>query len=99
MELTTGAIVEITGKVVKGKTYGSLQTTLVPFSYSKPVKVLVLGKCHRHTGVLTGGHSSYDEYEPAYLTSIVTHAVYIVMPIDKHSRYRKPIAVLPEQII
>ena len=98
MEITTGAIVEITGKIVKGKTYGSRQTTIVPVSFSEPIKALVLGKSQRATGILTGGHSSYDEYEPAYLTKIVTHAVWIVMPLGTNSRYRKPIAVLPEQI-
>lgn len=99
MEITTGAIIEITGHAVTSRPLSSRQTYLLPYTYAKPVKALVLGKSQRFTGTITGGHRSLDDYEPAYLTNIVTHAVYIVMPIDKHSRYRKPIAVLPEQIV
>lgn len=99
-ELTTGAIVEIAGHAVTSRPLSGRQTHLLPYTYSKPVKALVLGKSQRFTGNLTNDVDDYGEYAPSYyLTGIVAHAVWIVMPIDRHDRYRKPIAVLPEQIV
>lgn len=95
-ELATGAIVEITGRVVKGRTYDNYSTTIVEVSYSTPVKVIVLGKSQRHTGKLN--HNGDYDYPNNYLTSIVSHPVWIVMPVDKNNHYRTPIAVLEKQV-
>lgn len=94
MTIAIGIIVEITGKVtkIKGKT-----TSLFASKLNKRVKVMVLGRAHLYTGTRTGGHRGYDEYEPAYLTNIVSHPVWMVMPLAG-GRYRKPVAVFEEQI-
>lgn len=99
-KLTTGAVVNIKGYVTKGRTYGNQQTTLIEIAYSKPVKVLVLGKSQRHTGTLSG-YSNYDDpySDGNYLTDIVAHPVWMVMPIVNGSHFRKPIAVLEGQIL
>lgn len=97
-ELTTGDIVQIAGHAVTSRPLGR-QTYLLPYTYSTPVKALVLGKSQRFTGTVTSNVGSYGEYDSTSLDDITAHAVWIVMPIDKHSRYRKPIAVLPEQIV
>ncbi len=91
---TPGTIVEITGRVIKitGKTTSVFATKL-----SRPVKAMVLGKSRLYTGTITGGYRAYDEYEPAYLTNIKSHPVWMVMLLSG-TRYRKPIAVLEEQI-
>lgn len=93
-DLATGAIVEITGRVVKGRTYGNRSTTIVEVSYSTPVKVIVLGKSQRQTGTLASDNDWNN-----YLTGIVSHPVWIVMPVDKNNHYRTPIAVLEKQVI
>jgi hypothetical protein len=96
VELATGTIVKIAGRVVKHKPYGSKQTHLLPINYPAPIDALVLGKSKRHTGTLNYGASEYDSN---WLSSIVSHTVWIVMPLDKHHRFREPVAVLLEQIV
>lgn len=93
-ELTTGAIVKIAGHVVKYRPAGSNQTALLPINYPAPVSVILLGKSKRHTGVLM-----YSDSDVNYLSDITTHAVWIVMPLNKHHYFREPLAVLPEQIL
>lgn len=92
--LNPGMTVDITGRVIKirGKS-----TSLFARNLNKRVKVMLLGKGYLYTGTITGGYSAIDEYEPAYLTDIKSHAVWMVMPLSGN-RYRKPIPVFEEQI-
>lgn len=93
--LEIGAIIEITGHVVTYR-HGNI-TSLTPITYSKPVKVMVLGRSTRFTGTVMGGYSTYDEYEPGYLVHAKSHPVWMVMRLSGN-RYRKSFAVLSEQI-
>lgn len=95
LALVPGAIIEITGQVVTDR-HGNI-TSLTPINYSKPVKVIVLGRSTRFTGTVMGGYSTYDEYEPGYLIHAKSHPVWMVMPLSGN-RYRKPIAILEEQV-
>lgn len=94
MELTTGAIVKIAGHVIKYRPAGSGQTSLLPINYLAPISALLLGKSKRQTGVV-----AYSNSDVSYLSDITTHAVWIVMPLNKHHYFREPLAVLPEQIL
>lgn len=94
-ELTTGAIVQITGHVIKHKPFGARETALLKITYSKPIAALILGKSQRQTGKLVYGSGEYDQN---YLTDVVSHPVWIVMPIAKRNYFRKPIAILLEQV-
>lgn len=93
-ELTTGMVVKIAGHVVKYRPASSNQTALIPINYPASISVILLGKSKRQTGVVT-----YNVSDVSYLSDITTHAVWIVMPLNKHHYFREPLAVLPEQII
>lgn len=94
-KLVSGATVEITGRVITQR-HGTI-TSLLPINYSRPVKALVLGRSTRYTGTVMGGYSTYDEYEPGYLVPAKSHPVWVVMPLSGN-RYRKPVAILEEQV-
>ncbi len=92
MELTTGAIVEISGQLSKFIYSSSSQLKVLTFA--KPRKVLVLG-----TSIRLAGEIEIDEYGWKHMISVTeTRQVWIVMPL-MGNRYRKPIAVLAEQIV
>lgn len=93
-ELTTGMIVKIAGHVMKYRPAGSRQTSLLPINYHAPISVILLGKSKRHTGTVT-----YNVSDINFLSDITTHAVWIVMPLNKHHYFRELLAVLPEQIL
>lgn len=93
-ELTTGMVVKIAGHVIKYRPGGSNKTSLLPINYPTPISVILLGKSKRQTGVVT-----YNVSDISFLSDITTHAVWIVMPLNKHHYFRELLAVLPEQIL
>lgn len=68
-----------------------------------PTKAMVLGWTMRNLGHVWRGHMHYDieygkEWEPGGMMLDESVKVWIVMPLGNDNRYRKPVAVLPEQI-
>jgi hypothetical protein len=95
--IQVGMLVEITGYTLKGRGYGNKDTTRVRWTLpaKQRVKVMILGQSYRYSGQLQGG----DEYESPYLVVAEAHPVWMVQPVGKGKRYRKPLAVLQDQIV
>ena len=89
-----GTIAHISGYVKKHTPIQSNVTEITEWKLNEPKEVLVLGKSKRYTGAIVGGWE-----EPNYLSIEKIHDVWIVMEIDKHNRYRKPMTVFESQII
>lgn len=92
-----GMLVEITGYTKKGRTYGNEKTTIVRWTIpaKQRVKVMVLGRSIRFTGVVEGG---WNEEDPRWLRVEGWELVWMVQPVSK-MRYRKPLAVYQDQIV
>jgi hypothetical protein len=93
-----GMMVEITGYLLKGRTYGNYSTTRIRWTLpaQQRVKGMVLGKSYRYAGKLEGG---WNEYDPAWLRVDTSYPVWMVQPLGTGQRYRKPLAVLQDQIV
>jgi hypothetical protein len=88
-------LAEITGHTVKGRGYGNLDTTRVRINYpaGRTRKVMILGRSSRFAGEVKG----YEE-DGRWLQVVESHPVWMVQPLHGQ-RYRKPLAVLRDQII
>ncbi len=69
----------------------------------KPEKAMILGWTTRNVGPIWRGHMHHDieygkEWEPGGMDIEERYRVWIVMPLSRDNRYRKPVAVLEEQI-
>lgn len=65
-----------------------------------PKQVIVLGKTCIRTGVKRDGWVGQEDYEPSYLDSDKSHAVWVVSPyIENNNRYYKPFYILETDVV
>lgn len=70
----------------------------------EPTQAMVLGWTTRNIGHIWRGYMHYDyeygkEWEPGGMDVEEQRRVWVVMPLGVANRYRKPVTVLPEQIV